>query len=78
MKKLIFIALLIVGCAHNPPTANFKIGMTKEEFIKKNPDLMKNTLKPLVGNNIAGYMKMVDYDSTINRYELENGNWQRI
>ena len=37
--KSLFILLLIVGCAYKPPTANFYIGMTEEEFIRKNPDL---------------------------------------
>ena len=41
MKKLIFIALLIVGCAPTkPPAAEFYIGMTEQEFIEKN-DHMK-------------------------------------
>ena len=34
MKKLLLIILLIVGCAHKPPTATFYIGMTEEEFMK--------------------------------------------
>ena len=38
MKKLLLIVLLIVGCAHKPPTATFYIGMTEEEFIVKNPN----------------------------------------
>ena len=39
MKKLLIIELLVVGCAHKPPSAQFYIGMTKEEFIKENKDL---------------------------------------
>ena len=34
MKKLLIIALLVVGCA--PTTATFYIGMPKEEFKSKN------------------------------------------
>ena len=36
MKKQLFILLLIVGCAHKPPSAQFYIGMTEEEFIIDN------------------------------------------
>ena len=48
MKKLLFIALLIVGCSTNMYRKNFKldksrayfkIGMTEEEFIRKNPSI---------------------------------------
>ena len=37
MKKLLIIALLVVGCA--PTTATFYIGMSESEFIKENKDL---------------------------------------
>ena len=44
MKKLLLIALLIVGCAPTkPPTAQFYIGMTDKEFKDKNPTLIKDT-----------------------------------
>ena len=36
MKKILIIALLIVGCAHKPPQAEFYIGMSESEFISKN------------------------------------------
>ena len=50
MKKLIFIALLIVGCSTmkniyqkefvaDKSTAFFQIGMTEKEFIRKNPSI---------------------------------------
>ena len=45
MKKLIFIALLIVGCATlkeattYTTAAKFKLGMTEEEFIRQNPSI---------------------------------------
>ena len=40
MKKLLLIALLIVGCA--PTTATFYIGMSIEEFAVKNPHICNN------------------------------------
>ena len=44
MKKLLLIALLIVGCAPTkPPTAQFYIGMTDKEFKDNNPTLIKDT-----------------------------------
>ena len=46
MKKLLIIALFIVGCA--PTTATFYIGMPKEEFKNNNPKLT------LDGNSIDG------------------------
>ena len=37
MKKLILLSvILIVGCAHKPPSATFYVGMTEEEFIIDN------------------------------------------
>ena len=36
MKKLLIILLLIVGCAHKPPSAQFYLGMTEEEFLIDN------------------------------------------
>ena len=39
MIRRLIILLLIVGCAHKPPSAQFYIGMTKEEFIKEKKDL---------------------------------------
>ena len=39
MKKLLLIALLIVGCAPTrPPAAQFYIGMTEKEYKKINPN----------------------------------------
>ena len=40
MIRRLTILLLIVGCAHKPPTASFYIGMTEEEFVDNNPHLM--------------------------------------
>ena len=50
MKKLLLIALLIVGCA--PKTAtNYHIGMSEQEFNKKNPNLSKHAIaKSALGN----------------------------
>ena len=39
MIRRLIILLLIVGCAHKPPSAQFYIGITEEEFIKENKDL---------------------------------------
>ena len=39
MIRRLTILLLIVGCAHKPPSAQFYIGMTEEEFIKENKGL---------------------------------------
>ena len=36
MTRRLIILLLIVGCAHKPPSATFYIGMTEEEFIIDN------------------------------------------
>ena len=37
MKKLLIIALLIVGCAPTkPPSVTFYLGMGEKEFIEKN------------------------------------------
>ena len=45
MKKLILIALLIVGCAPTkPPTATFYIGMTEKEFIQGNNIVSKSNI----------------------------------
>ena len=41
MKKLLLIALLIVGCA--PTTASFYIGMPIEEFENNNPNIKETT-----------------------------------
>ena len=35
MKKLLILALFILGCAHKP-TAQFYIGMTEDEFLTAN------------------------------------------
>ena len=40
MKKLLIIALLVVGCA--PTTATFYIGMPIEEFVDNNPQICKD------------------------------------
>ena len=32
MIRRLLILLLIVGCAHKPPSAQFYLGMTEEEF----------------------------------------------
>ena len=45
MIRRLIILLLIVGCAHKPPTTNFYIGMTYEEFKEKN--LNTKPLQPL-------------------------------
>ena len=45
MKKILIIALLIVGCAPTkPPLATFYIGMTEEEFNEQNKDKISNLL----------------------------------
>ena len=36
MIRQLIILLLIVGCAHKPPSAQFYIGMTEEEFLTIN------------------------------------------
>ena len=52
MKKLLIIVLLIIGCSsmrnmyhenfkQDKSTAFFQIGMTEEEFIRKNPDIIE-------------------------------------
>ena len=52
MIRRLIILLLIVGCAPTkPPTASFYIGMTKEEFLIKNPHFLdkdNNFYNPLV------------------------------
>ena len=52
MKKLLLIALLIVGCAHKPPTATFYIGMNEEEFKNKNPHIKKHTIQDYNNSNV--------------------------
>ena len=42
MIRRLIILLLIVGCAHKPPSAQFYIGMTEEEFLIDN-DISLNT-----------------------------------
>ena len=55
MKKLILIALLIVGCAPTkPPTATFYIGMTEKEFIQ--------------GNNIASKSNIISKSSKSDKF----------
>ena len=49
MKKLIFIALLIVGCAPKTST-NYYIGMSEQEFINNNPNLVKLEIKTDIGS----------------------------
>ena len=39
MISRLIILLLIVGCAHKPPSAQFYIGMNTEDFINKNRQL---------------------------------------
>ncbi len=46
MKKLVIIALLIVGCA--PTTANFYIGMTTEEFEDNNHNINVELIEKLI------------------------------
>ena len=36
MIRRLIILLLIVGCAHKPPSATFYVGMTEEEFLTTN------------------------------------------
>ena len=52
MIRRLIILLLIVGCAPTkPPEATFYIGMTKEEFLIKNPHFLdkdNNIYNPLV------------------------------
>ena len=45
------ILLLIVGCAHKPPSAQFYIGMTEKEFLEL------NTNKPITKNFIEHFDK---------------------
>ena len=42
MKKILLSIILIVGCAHKPPTATFHIGMKKSEFLDNNPNILKS------------------------------------
>ena len=59
MKKLLLIALLIVGCAPTkPPTATFYLGMTEEEFLELN----KN--KPITENPF----RYIDKKANMNQY----------
>ena len=53
MKKILIIALFIVGCA--PTTATFYIGMPVEEFKEKNPYIKKHTNQD--DNNSNVYME---------------------
>ena len=49
MKKLLLIALLIVGCAPKT-TTNYYIGMSEQEFINNNPNLDKMEIKTDIGS----------------------------
>ena len=49
MKKLLIIALFIIGCA--PKIRNSYVGMTEQEFKKKKPNLDKHAIqKSILGN----------------------------
>ena len=39
MKKLLIIALLIIGRVHIPSTVTFYIGISEDEFVDNNPHL---------------------------------------
>ena len=50
MNRRLIILLLIVGCAHKPPSAQFYIGMTEEEFVEvnKNHSIYKNSVNEII------------------------------
>ena len=53
MKKLILLSvILIVGCAHKPPSATFYVGMTEEEFIIDNEIIELNLDDDFLRNNM--------------------------
>ena len=70
MKKLIFIALLIVGCAHKPPLATFYIGMTEEEFLKLNNINFNSNVDP-IGDMSGNYIR-VDLLNNLNKTILND------
>ena len=61
MKKLILLSiLLIVGCAHKPPSATFYVGMTEKEFIQQN-NLILNEENIVKADKITGdFVKVYD------------------
>ena len=71
MKKLLILALLVVGCAHKPPLATFYIGMTEDEFYEQNKDEITDVLDSKDGfitkmhgdSNTQGYQGYFDGDN---------------
>ena len=54
MKKLLIIALLVVGCAPTkPPLATFYIGMTATEFNEVNKNKIANDKDGFITKNIS-------------------------
>ena len=77
MKQLLLIILLIVGCAPKT-TTNYYIGMTEQEFIAKNPNLNKSEVTYQLGDDLFTIINQIEKtDTTKNRYELNNGGWQK-
>ena len=65
MKKLLLIALLIVGCAPTkPPTATFHIGMKKSEFLDNNPNILKSPKDVTFGS----YKVSVYYEGSSSKF----------
>ena len=59
LTKSLIILLLIVGCAPTKPsTANFYIGMSEEEFIKKNNIDITATIIGKETNKSVDYVKI--------------------
>ena len=70
MKKLILLSiLLIVGCAHKPPSAQFYIGMTEEEFVEvnKNHSIYKNSV-----NEFIIIKDIISYNEDENEWNRNN------